>query len=317
MASFTAAATAYATRGVPMVPFYIFYSMFGFQRVGDLIWALADSRGRGFLMGATAGRTTLHGEGLQHQDGHSLLAASTVPPCQAYDPAFSYELGVIVQDGLRRMYSENEDVFYYLTLYNENYLHPEVPEGLDTAGLLKGLYRYSEVPDGVDPAATIVFSGSAHGAARAAADELAETYGVGVELWSATSYKALRDEALSAERHNRLRPDEAPRVPYVTEALADSPGPTIAVTDFMRTIPDQVSRWIPGDYLSLGTEGFGRSDTREALRRHFEIDAGHIVVAVLDRLAVAGSVSTDLVSKAIADHGLDTSLADPWSTTVH
>jgi len=317
MASFTAAATSYATRGVPMVPFYIFYSMFGFQRVGDLIWAVADSRGRGFLMGATAGRTTLHGEGLQHQDGHSLLAASTVPPCQAYDPAFAFEMGVIIEDGIRRMYTDNEDVFYYLTLYNENYHHPEAPEGLDTAGVLKGLYKYEDAPDGVEAKATLVFSGSAHGAAREAAAELAETYDIGVELWSATSYKALRDEAISAERHNRLRPDEPPRIPYVTQALADTPGPTIAVTDFMRTIPDQVSRWVPGDYLSLGTEGFGRSDTREALRRHFEIDTGHIVVAVLDRLAAAGVVERGAVSKAVADHGLDTSLPDPWSSSAH
>lgn len=317
MASFTAAATAYATRGVPMVPFYIFYSMFGFQRVGDLIWAVADSRGRGFLMGATAGRTTLHGEGLQHQDGHSLLAASTVPPCQAYDPAFAFELGVIIEDGIRRMYTDNEDIFYYLTLYNENYLHPEAPDDLDTSGLLKGLYKYAEGPAGVEVKATLVFSGSAHTAVRDAAAELAETYDVGVELWSATSYKALRDEALSAERHNRLRPEEAPRIPYVTEALANTPGPTIAVTDFMRTIPDQVARWVPGDYLSLGTEGFGRSDTREALRRHFEIDAGHIVIAVLDRLAAAGVVDSNAVSKAVADHGLDTSLPDPWSSSAH
>jgi pyruvate dehydrogenase E1 component len=317
MASFTAAATAYATRGVPMVPFYIFYSMFGFQRVGDLIWALADSRGRGFLMGATAGRTTLHGEGLQHQDGHSLLAASTVPPCQAYDPAFAYELGVIIEDGIKRMYTDNEDVFYYLTLYNENYHHEPRPENLDAAGLLKGLYKYAESPEAIPAKATVIFSGSAHGAAREAAKELADVYGVGVELWSATSYKALRDDALSAERHNRLRADEVPRIPYVTEALADSPGPTIAVTDFMRTIPDQVARWIPGDYLSLGTEGFGRSDTREALRRHFEIDTGHIVVAVLERLVAGGHVGPETVAKAIAAHGLDTSLPDPWSSSDH
>ncbi len=317
MSSFTAAATAYATRGVPMVPFYIFYSMFGFQRVGDLIWALADSRGRGFLMGATAGRTTLHGEGLQHQDGHSLLAASTVPPCQAYDPAFAYELGTIISDGIRRMYVDNEDVFYYLTLYNENYLHPAAPDDLDTEGILKGLYRFAPAPEGIEAKATLIFSGSSHVAARAATEELATQHGIGVELWSATSYKALRDDAISAERHNRLRPDDTTRVPYVTSALAETPGPKIAVSDFMRAVPDQVARWIPGDYLSLGTEGFGRSDTREALRRHFEIDAGHIVVAVLSRLAAAGQVDPSLVHKAIADHGIDPSLPDPWNTTVH
>ena len=317
MASFTAAATSYATRGVPMVPFYIFYSMFGFQRVGDLIWALADSRGRGFLMGATAGRTTLHGEGLQHQDGHSLMAASSVPPCQAYDPAFAYELGVIIEDGIHRMYAENEDVFYYLTLYNENHLHPVQPEGVDTDGLLRGLYRYKPAPAETETQATVIFSGSAHGSATAAAAELAELHGVGVELWSATSYKALRDDAISTERFNRLHPDQEPEVPYVTRVLADAPGPTVAVTDFMRIVPDQVSRWIPGDYVSLGTDGFGRSDTREALRRHFEIDSGHIVLAVLERLAAVGAVDPEAVSKTIASHGLDPSLPDPWSTTSH
>jgi len=317
MASFTAAATSYATRGVPMVPFYVFYSMFGFQRVGDLIWALADSRGRGFLMGATAGRTTLHGEGLQHQDGHSLIAASAVPPCQAYDPAFAYELGTIVQDGIRRMYTDNEDVFYYLTLYNENFIHPAQPEGLDTAGLLRGLYRHAPAPADAETKATVIFSGSAHKAAIEATEELMTRHGVGVELWSATSYKALRDDAMSAERWNRLHPDEEPQVPYVTEALGETVGPTIAVTDFMRIVPDQVARWIPGDFMSLGTDGFGRSDTREALRRHFEVDTGHIVVAVLERLAAAGQVKKEAVAKAIADHGLDTTLPDPWNTLSH
>ena len=317
MSSFTSAATAYATRGIPMVPFYIFYSMFGFQRVGDLIWAAADSRARGFLVGATAGRTTLHGEGLQHQDGHSLLAASTVPPCQAYDPAFAYELGIIIQDGIKRMYVDNEDVFYYLTAYNENYIQPIAPDDLDVDSLLKGLYRFASAPEGTDPVATLVFSGSAQGAAREAVVELAEHFGVGVELYSATSYKALRDEALSVERWNRLHPNEAPKTPFVTEMLAGSPGPTIAVSDFMRTVPDQVSRWVPGDYLSLGTEGFGRSDTREALRRHFEVDMPHIVVAVLDRLAAAGAVDAGTVAAAIARYELDTDLADPWSTSEH
>ncbi|NOX30809.1 MAG: pyruvate dehydrogenase (acetyl-transferring), homodimeric type [Actinobacteria bacterium] len=317
MASFTAAATSYATRGIPMVPFYIFYSMFGFQRVGDLIWAMADMRGRGFLIGATAGRTTLHGEGLQHQDGHSLLAASSVPPCQAYDPAFAYELGAIIQDGLRRMHTNNEDVFYYLTAYNENYLQPAAPDDLDTDGLLKGLYKYAGAPEGVEAVATIMFSGSAQGAAREAVAELAEHFGVGVELYSATSYKALRDDAIAVERWNRLHPGEPDRVPYVTEMLAQSAGPTIAVTDFMRTVPDQVSRWVPGDYLSLGTEGFGRSDTREALRRHFEIDAPHVVVAVLDRLAASGVVEASTVGAAIEHYDLDTDLVEPWSSEVH
>ncbi|MCB0992839.1 MAG: pyruvate dehydrogenase (acetyl-transferring), homodimeric type, partial [Acidimicrobiales bacterium] len=317
MASFTAAATSYATRGVPMVPFYIFYSMFGFQRVGDLIWAAADSRARGFLIGATAGRTTLHGEGLQHQDGHSLLLASTVPPCQAYDPAFAYELGAIVKDGLRRMYEANEDVFYYVTAYNENYLQPPAPEGLDVDGLLRGMYRFAAAPDGREAEATIVFSGSSHSAAREAGEILLERYGIAVDLYSATSYKALREDAISAERHNRLHPHAEPRTPYVTQLLSSGSGPVVAVSDFMRSVPEQVSRWSPRDWTTLGTDGFGRSDTREALRRHFEIDTPHVVVAVLDRLAATGRVDKGTVAQAIEEYGLDPDLADPWSYLAH
>ncbi|MCP4958838.1 MAG: pyruvate dehydrogenase (acetyl-transferring), homodimeric type [Actinomycetia bacterium] len=317
MASFTAAATSYATRGVPMVPFYIFYSMFGFQRVGDLIWAAADMRARGFLIGATAGRTTLHGEGLQHQDGHSLIQASTVPPVLAYDPAFAYELGTIISDGLRRMYVDNEDVFYYITAYNENYLQPAAPEHLDVDGLLKGLYKFAEAPDGTSADATLLFSGSAQGAARAAATELADKHGIGVELFSATSYKALRGDAMSAERYNRLHPEAEQRVPYVTQVLENAPSPVVAVTDFMRNVPDQVARWAPGDWQSLGTDGFGRSDTREALRSHFEVDMPNIVVAVLYRLAAAGRVDMSDVSKAIADYGIDNELSDPWNMLSH
>jgi pyruvate dehydrogenase E1 component len=317
MASFTAAATAYATRGVPMVPFFIFYSMFGFQRVGDLIWAMADARGRGFLCGATAGRTTLMGEGLQHQDGHSLLLASTVPPCQAYDAAFAYELGAIVESGFTRMYVDGEDVFYYLTLYNENYTMMPRPDHVDRADIVRGLYRFAAPPDGPDIKATVVFSGTAHGPAREAAGELADRYDVGVELWSATSYKALRDEALSVERRNRLHPDEPGELPYVTRALADAPGPVVAVTDFMRAVPDQIARWVPRRWYSLGTDGFGRSDTREQLRTHFEIDAPSIVVAVLSQLAAEGTVGKDAVEDAIRQYGVATDRPDPWSPTVH
>ena len=253
LASWTAAATSYANRGTPMLPFFVFYSMFGFQRVGDLIWAAADARARGFLMGATAGRTTLLGEGLQHQDGHSLVLASTVPACEAYDPAFAYELAVIVQDGIRRMYpdgdaTQGEDVFYYLTLYNENYAMPVKPEGVD-AGILEGLYRFAPAPEGTTHPATVLFSGSAHGAAREAQAELAEHYDVGVDLWSATSYKRLREEAMAVERWNRLHPTDDPRTPLVTERLAEGSGPVVAVTDFMRTVPDQVSRWSPRPWL--------------------------------------------------------------------
>ncbi len=254
MGSFTAAGTAYATRGVPMVPFYIFYSMFGFQRVGDLIWAGADAQAKGFLLGATAGRTTLLGEGLQHQDGHSLLLASTVPTCQAYDPAFAYEVAAIVRSGLARMYGGvdahgvaggGDSVFYYLTLYNENYPMPPRPAGVTDDDIMSGLYKWAGAPDGVDAAATLLFSGSAQGAARAAQEVLASQYGVGVELWSATSYKRLREDALSVERHNRLHPLDSPLRAPVTERLLSAPGPIVAVTDFMRAVPDQIAPFVP------------------------------------------------------------------------
>jgi pyruvate dehydrogenase E1 component len=312
-ASWIAAATSYANRGVPMVPFYTFYSMFGFQRVGDLIWSAADARARGFLMGATAGRTTLLGEGLQHQDGHSLVLASTVPVCRAYDPAFAYEVAVVIEDGLRRMYGEDEDVFYYLTIYNENYAQPPKPEGVDE-GIIAGLYRWAPTPEGAGQRAAILFSGTAQGAARKAQAELAEHYGVGAELWSATSYKALREEAMEVERWNRLHPHAEPRTPYVTRSLAGVGGPIVAVTDYMRMVPDQVSRWVPGTYLSLGTDGFGRSDTREALRRFFETDAGNVVVAVLTGLAAEGRIDPATIDDAIRRYGIDADAAAPWTT---
>ena len=313
MASFTAAASSYATRGVPVVPFYIFYSMFGFQRVGDLIWAAADIRARGFLLGATAGRTTLQGEGLQHQDGHSHLLVSAVPSLMAYDPAFAYEVGLVIKDGLRRMYGDNpEDIFYYLTLYNENYVQPPMAEGVE-AGVLQGLYRWAPAPEGDLPhRATLAFSGTAQMAAREAQQELAEHWGVGVELWSATSFNALREEAMSAERWNRLHPGQEPRVPLVTRLLAETSGPFVAVTDNMRAVPDQVSRWVPRTYLSLGTDGFGRSDTRAALRRHFETDKEHVVLGVLTALQRDGAFGLEVVGDAIARYGLDPDLPDPW-----
>jgi len=298
-----------------MVPFFIFYSMFGFQRVGDLIWAAADARARGFLLGATAGRTTLTGEGLQHQDGHSLVLASTVPTCEAYDPAFAYETAEIVRRGIDRMYGdEPEDVFYYLTLYNENYVMPPMADDV-AEGIHEGLYRWQPAPDSVNgPPATLLFSGSAQGAAREAQAELAEQWGVAVELWSATSYKRLREDALEAERWSRLHPGEPARKARVTELLESSSGPIVAVTDFMRSVPDQISRWVPEGrrYSSLGTDGFGRSDTREALRRYFETDAPHVVVAVLSALAADGKVEPDVVAKAIAHHDLDPNADIPW-----
>jgi len=312
MASFIAAGTSYATQGVPMVPFFTFYSMFGFQRVGDLIWQATDARTRGFLLGATAGRTTLLGEGLQHQDGHSLLLASANPGVEAYDPAFAYEVATIVRDGLHRMWGEaGEDVIYYLTLYNENQPMPAMPEGVED-GVIEGLYRWETAPEGTKHPATILFSGTANLAARAARDELAEHWGVGAELFSATSYKRLREQALSTERWNRLHADESPRSPRVTELLAGD-GPIVAVSDFMKAVPDQIGRWLPTDrrFTPLGTDGLGRSDTREALRRHFEVDAPHVVVAVLSALAADGTVKASVVADAIARYDLDPEAADP------
>ncbi|HUE57978.1 MAG TPA: pyruvate dehydrogenase (acetyl-transferring), homodimeric type [Acidimicrobiales bacterium] len=313
MGDFTAAGTSYATWGQPMIPFFIFYSMFGFQRVGDLIWAFGDMRGRGFLLGATAGRTTLLGEGLQHDDGQSLLLASAVPNVQAYDPSFAYEVAAIISDGIRRMYGpEPEDVFYYLTLYNENYRMPAKPKGVDE-GILRGLYRYAPAPEGPSRKATVLFSGTAYQAAQEAQQLLAEHYDVAVELWSATSYKALREDALSVERWNRLHPGLQPRTPYVTEALESASGPVIAVTDFMKSVPDQVARWVPAHFVPLGTDGFGLSDTREALRRHFETDAAHVVVAVLDGLLASGEGKAKDVEDAIARFGIDADAPDPRS----
>jgi pyruvate dehydrogenase E1 component len=315
LASFIAAGTSYATRGVPMVPFYTFYSMFGFQRVGDLIWQAADARAKGFLLGATAGRTTLHGEGLQHQDGHSLVLASTVPACRAYDPAFAYEVATIVREGIKEMYGESlNDVFYYLTLYNENYPMPVMPESKDSSKsiveqIMQGLYLWKPAPT-AKHRASILFSGSAHSAASAAAAELLERYGVGCELWSATSYKLLREQALEVERWNRLHPEQQERQPLITNLLDGGAGPIVAVSDFMRIVPEQVARFVPSrSFTPLGTDGMGRSDTRAALRRHFEIDAPHIVVAVLHELAKSGEIKSEVVGEAIKRHGINPEMA--------
>ncbi|MDZ7678570.1 MAG: pyruvate dehydrogenase (acetyl-transferring), homodimeric type [Acidimicrobiales bacterium] len=313
MASFTAAGTSYSVHGVPMVPFFTFYSMFGFQRVGDLIWAAADARAKGFLCGATAGRTTLLGEGLQHQDGHSHVLAATVPTIRAYDPAFAYEMAVIVREGIARMYGDGEEVMYYLTLYNENYQMPERPDGVDD-GIIEGLYRWAPAPEGAEHGAAILFSGSMQGGARAAQAELAEHYGVGAELWSATSYKGLRDQAMSTERWNRLHPGEQGRIPRVTELLGEGSGPVVAVTDHMTLVPDQIGRWVPRTFVPLGTDGFGRSDTREAMRRFFEIDTGHIVVATLWGLARDGVIEAELVDDAIRRYDIDPDATDPKVT---
>ncbi len=313
LASWTAAATSYATMGVPMVPFYSFYSMFGFQRVGDLIWSAADSRARGFLMGATAGRTTLMGEGLQHQDGHSHLLASTVPACCAYDPAFAYELGAIVRSGLNRMYGNGggEDVFFYITIYNENYRQPRRADFISDEQILSGLYQWNDALDGTEQQASIIFSGTAHQAARDAQAELAEQYGIGVDLLSATSFKAAREEALAVERWNRLHPEDEPQVPMVTQRLGGGRGPVVAVTDYMTMVPDQIARWIPRRFIPLGTDGFGRSDTRESLRRFFETDPNSVISTVLSALAAGGDLDPAVAKDAIARYNLNHPHFDP------
>ena len=310
MASFTAAGTAYSTHGLALIPFYLFYSMFGFQRVGDLVWGFGDQRGRGFLLGATAGRTTLQGEGLQHNDGHSPLLFSVVPNVRVYDPAYAYEVAVIVRDGLRRMVGEDEDIFYYLTLYNENYVMPPQPEGAEE-GILRGLYRVRPAGELAGARGQLLGSGPLLREAWRAAEMLEARFGVGAAVWSATSYQQLRADALACERWNRLHPLEAPRVPYVAEMLGGQPGPVVAVSDFAKAVPDQIGRWVPEGLVPLGTDGYGLSDTRLALRRHFEIDAEHVAVAALAELARRGEHPPEAVASAIAELGLDTDAGDP------
>jgi pyruvate dehydrogenase E1 component len=310
MASFTAAGTAYSTHGLIMVPFYIYYSMFGFQRVGDLVWAFGDAMGRGFMVGGTAGRTTLHGEGLQHDDGQSHVLFSVMPNVRAYDPAFAFELAVVVRDGLHRMVAKQEDCFYYLTVYNETYPQPPIPEGVEE-GIVRGLYRFRTAEGEFSRRAQLLGSGTILREALRAADLLAEKHGVGADVWSATSFQQLRADALACERWNRLHPDHEPRVPYVTSRLADTEGPVVGATDFMKAVPDMVGRWVPRDFTPLGTDGFGLSDTRGALRRHFEVDAEHIAVAALAALARMGQGSTDEVKRAIEAYGIDPDATDP------
>ncbi|MBI2773468.1 MAG: pyruvate dehydrogenase (acetyl-transferring), homodimeric type [Chloroflexi bacterium] len=308
MATFTAAGTSYATSGELMIPFYVFYSMFGFQRTMDQIWAFGDARGRGFMMGATAGRTTLNGEGLQHEDGHSHLLASAVPNVQAYDPAFAYETAAIIKDGLRRMLEKNEDVFYYITLYNENYPMPAMPEGVED-GILRGLYLFRRGLAG-RRRVTLLGSGPILLQALRAQEMLQDKYDVAADVWSVTSYQLLRNDALEAERWNRLHPDQKPRRPFVAEQLGGR-GPVVAASDYMKAVPDQIARWAGQPFLPLGTDGFGRSDTREALRRHFEVDAEHIAVAALHTLAQCEQFSPAEVAAAIREFGLDPDRVDP------
>jgi pyruvate dehydrogenase E1 component len=310
--SFIAAGSAYAIHGLPMMPFYIFYSMFGFQRVGDLMWAAGDSRARGFLLGATAGRTTLNGEGLQHEDGHSHVLASTVPNVVAYDPAYAYELAEIVRDGIRRMYGEKpEDVFYYITLYNDNYPMPPMPPG-SAEGILKGMYKLRPAPT---PSKLLkvhlLGSGPILPHALKAQELLGEQFGVAADVWSVTSYKELRREALEVERWNMLHPAEKPRQSYVERVLAKEQGVFIAASDFMRSVPEMITRWVPGGLYPLGTDGFGRSDTREALRRFFEVDAECVTVAALAQLARRGAVRPEVVRDAIKKLGVDPEKVNP------
>jgi pyruvate dehydrogenase E1 component len=310
MASFTAAGTAYATHGVPTIPFFLCYSMFGFQRIGDLIWQHADARGRGFLIGATAGRTTLAGEGLQHQDGHSQVLASVVPTVRAYDPAFAYELAVIVQDGLRRMYEVGEPGFYYLTVYNEMYAMPPMPAGVED-GIRRGLYKLAPATDPGDAPRVHLFGSGAILREALAAQALLAERGVAADVWSATSYTELRRDALACARWNRLHPDATPRLPYLTEQLAAEPWPIIAATDYLKMVPDQIAPFVPAGLVPLGTDGFGRSDTRAALRRFFEVDGASIAVAALAELARRGALPVDSVTRAIAELGVDPEAADP------
>ncbi|MCW2915330.1 MAG: 2-oxo-acid dehydrogenase subunit, homodimeric type, partial [Actinomycetia bacterium] len=321
MGSMIAAGTSYATHGEHMIPIYIFYSMFGFQRTGDQMWALADQMGRGFLLGATAGRTTLTGEGLQHNDGHSPLLASVNPACVYYDPSWAFEISYIVQDALRRMYGsseehpEGENIFYYLTIYNEPYQQPAQPENLDVAGLLKGLYHYADAPAvAADaPRAQILSSGVAGRWALEAQRLLAEDWGVAADVWSATSWTELRREALACDSWNLLHPDGEQKVPYVTQALEGAPGPVVAVSDFMRAVPDQITSWVPGDYSSLGTDGFGFSDTRAAARRFFHVDAASITLAVLTRLAKRGEIKPETLQRAMEKYRLQDSISDVFA----
>jgi pyruvate dehydrogenase E1 component len=308
MSSWIAAATSYSTHGVPMLPFYIFYSMFGFQRVGDFIWAAADSRARGFLIGATAGRTTLSGEGLQHEDGSSHLAAATIPSCRAYDPCFGYELAAIVQDGTRRMLESCEDVFYYITVMNENYAQPPMPDHA-VEGILRGLYLLREEKQ---PAVQLLGSGTILREVIAAAAMLEQDFGVSANVWSVTSYSELRRDGMAVDRWNMLHATSPQRTSYVEQRLSETAGPIVAATDYVRALPDLVRAWMPRRYVVLGTDGFGRSDTREALRRFFEVDRKAIVVAALKALADEERVPASSVMDAIERYGVDAESRDPW-----
>ncbi|MFG2064732.1 pyruvate dehydrogenase (acetyl-transferring), homodimeric type [Micromonospora sp. NPDC048871] len=318
VASFTAAGSSYATHDEPMIPMYIFYSMFGFQRTGDGFWAAADQMVRGFVLGATAGRTTLNGEGLQHEDGHSHLLAATNPAVVAYDPAFAFEIAHIMENGLHRMYGEQqENIFYYLTVYNEPIQQPAEPEGVDVEGILKGIYRYSAAPslEGDAPRANLLASGTGMQWALKAQQLLAQDWGVAADVWSVTSWTELRRDAIQCEEYNLVHPGAEQRVPYIQQKLADTEGPKVAVSDWMRAVPDLISRWVPGDWTSLGTDGFGLSDTRHALRRHFHVDAESVTVATLRQLALRGAVPPHVPAEAAKKYAIEDVNAAPVGET--
>ena len=312
MASWLAAATSHANNGEPTIPFYIFYSMFGFQRIGDLAWAGGDMRARGFLLGATSGRTTLAGEGLQHQDGHSHVLSSTIPNCVSYDPAYGYELATIVHDGLRRMYAEQEDVHYYLTVTNESYRQPPLPaDPAASEGILRGMYPLEEGDPEARLKVQLLGGGAILRETIEAARLLREDWGIGADLWSVTSFNELRRDGLDAERWNLLHPEEEPRLPYVEECLRGRPGPAVAATDYMKSHADQIRAWVPMLYRTLGTDGFGRSDSRERLRHFFEVNARFIAVAALKALADGGELPPSVVGEAIARYGIDPKKPNP------
>ena len=313
MSSFIAAGTAYATHGINTIPFFIYYSMFGFQRVGDLIWAGADSRVRGFLLGGTSGRTTLAGEGLQHQDGNSLVYSLVYPNCLSYDPAYAYELAVIIQDGIKRMYQDQESVFYYLTVMNEQYAMPEMPAN-SREGILKGMYRFKAAGDTKAKLKAQLFGSGAILNEVVAAQEILQKYGVAADVWSVTSYTELYRDGHACERWNMLHPTETARVPYVTQCLKDAPGVFVAASDYCKVLPDSIDRWLPRRVRALGTDGFGRSDDRAGLREFFEVDARFIAVATLSELLKEKQIDAKVVAQAIKDLGINPEKPNPART---
>ena len=310
--SWLACATSYSHSDYPMIPFYIYYSMFGFQRIGDLAWAAGDLQARGFLIGATAGRTTLNGEGLQHQDGHSHLVGSSIPNCRCYDPTYSFELAVIIQDGIRRMYGEGENCFYYISTMNENYQHHELPAGSEE-GIVRGMYMLKKGGEGVSPRVQLMGGGSILVEVEKAAELLKNDWGVESDVWSMTSVNEVYRDAKSADRWNLLHPEEEPKKPYITELLSDVEGPKVIATDYIHAYSEQLRAFIPGTFTVLGTDGFGRSDTREKLRDHFEVDSRYICVAALSSLVKDGKIEKSKVVDAMDRYGIDPEKSDPIS----